>query len=358
MFAAAAVSASMHAAHDSPLPRRTLLERALADLLADPGPLRHGPEEREPVWLLFVSLGSLQLAPNLANARFQVRIRYGGNGRFREKHSQKVKSTPPVDCQGQPGSLQGMLVEMRDLESAAELNGILGVCESYDQAGGRWLVRLMDGEQKAVQPRNLLPACQVFANMDSLFVFPWSRDLTPHITFSLRKLGFYDTTISEATVHIPFVEGRPGMAEQELRFLGKRGSSGFIGQLGISAELRCFARSDLLQGSAFPGALEEMLGSLELLRMPPGHLGPNSMAGRPAAGTPLEQQGPYVDLGMPAGFHAAGPMGPLAGPMGPIPMSPGSMHLHGFFSGFAGGAGEGTPVVMGRPVPGQGWAMR
>lgn len=364
MFAGAAVTASMHATSDAFVRRHSFAERALAEMLAEPRPFWQGSEDREPVWLLFVSLGSLQLAPNLGNARFQVRIRYGGHGRFREKYSQKVKSTPPVDCQGQPSSLQGMLVMLERLENSPELNGTLGVCESFDQQRGRWVVRLMSNEAKAIQEHNLIPACQVFANVDSLFVFPWSRDLTPHITFSLRKLGFYDTTISEATVHIPFVEGRPGITEQELLFLGKRGASGFVGQLGILAELRSFPRGDLLQGPSFPGALEEMLGSLELLRMPPGHLGPNSMAGRPVRGTPLDpgegtrqhwwhreedtatharaaSNAPVVNMGMPAG------------------VSPGTLPVDApdLAGGFAGDSG-GTPVVMGRPLPGSHWSLR
>lgn len=315
-----------------------MAERALADLLSDPNPLWHvSAAEREAVWILFVSLGSLQLAPNLGNARFQIRLRYGGHGRFREKFSQKVKSTPPVSLQGQPSSLQGMLVQLHDLENNPELNGSLGVCESFDSVRDRWIIRMMNGEAKAIRPQNLTPSSQVFANMDSLFVFPWSRDLPPHITFSVRKLGFYDTTISEATVHIPFEEGRPGMAEQELLFLGKRGITGFVGQLGISAELRCFARSELVDGPCLPSSLEQMLGSLELLRMPPGHLGPNSMAGSPETGIPLEHQG----------------------------LPPGAMRfdLHGMAaaaSGYAGGLPanqSGTPVVIGRPVPGTGWTL-
>lgn len=275
-------------------------ERALAELVADPSPFCYPREDRARVWLLFINLGSLQLAPNLGNARFQLRLRYGGSGRFREKFSQKVRSTPVVGGSHLQNPPQpGMLVEIHSMASTPELNGMLGVCESWCAGSGSWSVRFMSNELQAVRPENLCPASQVFANLDAMVVFPWSSSLPPQITFSLRKLGIYDTTISETTVTIPFSEGRPGVAEQEVLFLGRRGCSGFVGQLGVAAELRSFMRGDLLQGSPFPGALEEMLGSLELLRMPAGHLGPNSMAGRPATGTPI---GPFsAAFGFPFG---------------------------------------------------------
>lgn len=316
MLAAAAAAGALHAA-TQPRRRRS----------------RARCEDQEPVWLLFINLGSLQLAPNLASSHFQVRLRYGGNGRFRERFSQKVRSTAKVEGHALAAPQQGMLVELHGMASSAELNGMLGVCQGFDQLSNMWMVRLMTNEVKAVTASNIRRATQVFGNLDAMLIFPWSPSLEPQLTFSLRKLGLYDTTIAEATVTIPFISGRPGLADQELLFLGKRGCSGFVGQLGVTAELRSFPRADFFQGA--PGDLDRMLNSLEPVRMPPGHLGPNSMAGRPAVGTPMSYGGLTpglpVDIGVPVGMPVGVPEPAVLGTV-------------------AGGA----PVVLGRPVPGEG----
>jgi len=53
---------------------------------------------------------------------------------------------------------EGMVVRLRGLLAAQQLNGMLGVLESWDAASGRWKVKLMAGEVKSVKPENLSAA--------------------------------------------------------------------------------------------------------------------------------------------------------------------------------------------------------
>eukprot|EP00913_Durusdinium_trenchii_P014582 g13681.t1 len=50
---------------------------------------------------------------------------------------------------------EGMAVRLRALQSAPQLNGMLGLLELWDAAAGRWKVRLQGGEVKSVKPENL-----------------------------------------------------------------------------------------------------------------------------------------------------------------------------------------------------------
>ena len=47
------------------------------------------------------------------------------------------------------------MVLLKDLRSAAELNGELGITLKFNSDAGRWLVRLSNGEGKSVRPANL-----------------------------------------------------------------------------------------------------------------------------------------------------------------------------------------------------------
>eukprot|EP00435_Cladocopium_sp_Y103_P051604 s472_g16.t1 len=53
---------------------------------------------------------------------------------------------------------EGMVVRLRGLLAAQQLNGMLGVLESWDAASGRWKVKLTAGEVKSVKPENLSAA--------------------------------------------------------------------------------------------------------------------------------------------------------------------------------------------------------
>jgi len=53
---------------------------------------------------------------------------------------------------------EGMVVRLRGLLAAQQLNGMLGVIESWDAASGRWKVKVTAGEVKSVKPENLSAA--------------------------------------------------------------------------------------------------------------------------------------------------------------------------------------------------------
>jgi hypothetical protein len=183
MFAAAAV-AGVHAA------RRREAERALSSLLIEPLPLYSGRHDDllEPVWLLFVYIHDINLVSKFANTRLQLRVRYGDNGCYQEKYSQKVRSSTPA------------------------------------------------GDQQAK------------ASFEAMFVSPWSRNLPPSIMVDLVKLGFIDWTISTAAMRIPFGEGQPGAIEHDVLFFGKKGEDGFIGQVNLFLEVRSITRAELELG--------------------------------------------------------------------------------------------------------------
>lgn len=50
---------------------------------------------------------------------------------------------------------KGSGVRLGGLKGAAHLNGMAGVCGDWDDAAGRWIVRLENGEQKSLKPENL-----------------------------------------------------------------------------------------------------------------------------------------------------------------------------------------------------------
>jgi hypothetical protein len=70
----------------------------------------------------------------------------------------------------------GQQVRLHGLQTAASLNGELGVALRYEESSGRWLVRLRDGEGKKVKVGNLEP---VGEGHGSVYVFwgdaQWSR---------------------------------------------------------------------------------------------------------------------------------------------------------------------------------------
>jgi len=226
MFAAAAVAGAQNA-------RRREAELALAGMLSDPLPLwHHGLEDfHQPVWLLFVYIHDMNLVPKLANTRLQLRVRYGNNGCYQEKYSQKVRSSTP---------------------------------EGDEQARG------------------------VF---EAMFVYPWSRTLQPSIMIDLVKLGFIDWTISTGAVSIPFGEGNPGAIDHDVLFFGKKGEDGFIGQLSVFLEVRSISRAELELGidrltlSALDMAIASELGGLRPSPMGPmGRMGSLGMLGYPGHG--------------------------------------------------------------------------
>lgn len=222
MFAAAAV-AGVHAA------RRRQAEQAIAGMLADPAPLWHRNDElMQPVWLLFVYIQDISLVHKLANTRLQLRVRYGNNGCYQEKYSQKVRSSTPL---------------------------------ANEQAG---------------------------ADFESMFVYPWSRTLEPCIMIDLVKLGFIDWTISTGAMHIPFGEGNAGAIDQDVLFFGKKGEDGFIGQMNVFIEVRSISRAELELGidrvrlTVLDMAVAASLGELHPLG--PGLMAPMGVLGPPRAG--------------------------------------------------------------------------
>lgn len=168
----------------------------------------------EPVWLLLVYVGSVDVAPKLADKRLQLRVRYGSSGHFSEKVSKKVRSS---------------------------------TC-------GR-------------------------ADFEQMLVFPWSRVLAANVTVDLVKLGFFDRTVSEAGVRLPFGEGRPGTLEHELLFLGQSNQDGLVGQLGVMVEVRSVSGLELLLG------LDAPPGSASLPWAPDAGFGRNWSSGA-IGGTP------------------------------------------------------------------------
>lgn len=216
-------------------------ELALRDLLRDPRPLWHGQEELlEPVWLVFLHIHSVDLVPKFANTRLQIRAKYGDSGRFQEKYSQKVRSSNPPERE------------------------------------------------------------QVRASFESMFLFSWSRELSPEIHLQLIKLGFIDWTISESGMRLPFGEGNPGAIEHDLLFMGKKGENGFVGQVSIFVEVKPISIAEIELG--IDGLT---LRALDLARTVPR--GPSAFPGAYAAhhlsgGSPV-----VMGLPVPEGAGMAGP---------------------------------------------------
>jgi hypothetical protein len=251
MFAAAAV-AGVHAA------RRREAERALVGLMVDPLPLYNGraADLLEPVWLLFVYIHDVNLVSKFANTRIQLRVRYGDNGCYQEKYSQKVRSSTPAGAE------------------------------------------------------------QAKANFESMFVYPWSRELAPSVMVDLVKLGFIDWTISTAAMRIPFDEGQPGAIEHDVLFFGKKGEDGFIGQLNLFLEVRSITRAELELGIDSLALSILSPTERELARPAVVSLGPapsigNSRLHTVAVGSPIGNpvDGTPVVLGqaMPTGVSNGGP---------------------------------------------------
>jgi len=66
----------------------------------------------------------------------------------------------------------GSQVQLARLQSAASLNGQIGVCKDFDEKEKRWTIHLSDGKSKAIRPENL-----VVYNADRKNVEQWSKDL-------------------------------------------------------------------------------------------------------------------------------------------------------------------------------------
>lgn len=220
--------------------RRRQAERALNELLMDPGPflLRETVEMMRPVWLLLVYVHSVELVPKLANTRLQLRARYGGSGRYQEKYSPKVKSTAS-------------------------------------------------------------PAVAMF---ESMFVFPWSTDLQSVLALDLVKLGFVDWTQSTAGIQIPFGPGNPGATECDMLFFGKKGEDGFVGQIKLFLEVKSISRAELelgIEGMGF-NAMDPRWTAPSLT---PGLvvLDPSMIATAGDSGQPVPVQGRVVRGGVASG---------------------------------------------------------
>eukprot|EP00929_Paragymnodinium_shiwhaense_P090146 TRINITY_DN50346_c0_g2_i1.p1 TRINITY_DN50346_c0_g2~~TRINITY_DN50346_c0_g2_i1.p1 ORF type:complete len:497 (-),score=101.14 TRINITY_DN50346_c0_g2_i1:399-1889(-) len=49
----------------------------------------------------------------------------------------------------------GAMVRLDGLRAAPELNGAIGVCERWEPSQERWVIRLLDGQEKALKPQNV-----------------------------------------------------------------------------------------------------------------------------------------------------------------------------------------------------------
>lgn len=78
----------------------------------------------------------------------------------------------------------GCVARLTGLKAVAHLNGQLGKLERFDEASGRWEVRLSDGEAKAIKPENLVAESPEqeeakSAAAEDLWVPPQSPEETP-----------------------------------------------------------------------------------------------------------------------------------------------------------------------------------
>lgn len=288
MFAAAAASAAAAQSQDASRHSRYIVDKAIADLLTDTESSIRQQGDGQPIYLLFVHVRTLQLAPEHADTRFQIRIRYGGNGHFAERFSPKQKSSPkgPEQFVIQTGAV----VQIKGLTNSPELNGAVGVCEGWDSSRDRWNVRVTDADVKSVRVQNLVPAADVIAMFDDVQMFRWNPQLAPYITIAIRKLGFVDSTISQEAIQIPFDERRWGAAEQELIMFKQAGKFSFekaikkaidpegwkrthpldgvfVGQLGLGIELKKFTVGELRRVALGAEYFHQMVGALELLSL-------------------------------------------------------------------------------------------
>lgn len=385
--AAAASSSSLH--HGSMRHSRYMADEAIADLLSESRGVIHSSDDRQPIYLLFVQLRTLQLAPGYANSRFQMRLRYGSEWRYAERYSPKVRSTPkgPEQCVIQAGCL----VQIQHLEGSPELNGVIGICECWDSERDRWNVRVSDAEVKSVRVQNIVPASDVFATLDDVQMFRWDPELPPCISFAIRKLGFCDSTIAEEAVRIPFSESRLGVAEQEMMMFKPAGKLSmqrlftpdrwrkqnpvdgmFVGQIGVAIELKRFTLGELRIAAMGPSCFHELMNTLELLVMadalgamshPMGN-GPQGNHGIPRSIPMASSMGMFPHLHDPHDNHERSNRPSSAGyTTGRTPGSPGiqtGIPVSGSMPGSAAGhfGSAGSTCVIGRPVPGAGWSWR
>lgn len=66
---------------------------------------------------------------------------------------ERERSRSPAKVTADPR--KGARVRLVGLKGAAHLNGMAGVCGDWDNAAGRWIVSLENGEQKSIKPENL-----------------------------------------------------------------------------------------------------------------------------------------------------------------------------------------------------------
>mmetsp|Transcript_34294 Transcript_34294/g.80165 ORF Transcript_34294/g.80165 Transcript_34294/m.80165 type:complete len:337 (+) Transcript_34294:65-1075(+) len=323
---------------------RNAAERALAEILADPGPLYHRQPEQEPIWLLFIYLDTLHVHKEFANSRFQIRLRYGDSGTYQEKSTQKVQSSAGFS-EGlvQPGSV----VQLHGFVSNQDLNGAVGICESWNAERERWHVRLSSGEVKAVQTANMRLAGEASASFGAMMIFRWSSHLAPTLTLDVLKLGFIDRVVSRTVMKLPFREGQPAIFEQELLLHEVQGSSGcfgggsrkkrgggaggedddsLVGHIGVMVELRRLTLEEIRIGTGITGSLQELAMTLDMFISDPRYSG---------------------DMG-----------GPTPYPGGRRQMRHENPQPHNLVAGTPVNLGSCPDVVVGRPVPGSGWACR
>lgn len=314
--------------------------RALAGILADSGPVHHAGrrDEREPIWLLLVQLDTLAVGRDFADCRMQIRLRYGGNGRFQEKFSQKLRVGPAPT---QESIAQGAVVELHSLMNSADLNGQLATAERWDAERGRWDVLLPSGQIKSVQSANLRCVGELQCVVGAMLVFRWNTELPPAITIDILKLGLFDSVVSQACIRLPFQEGEPGAAMERL-LLQRKESTGcslfstkkkqdgpppVVGHLGMLLELRVVTLEELAGGAAAQEMLGALSSMLDMVQSPGG--------GRFNVDQDFRQPSPYADpFACPS---RAPPAGVAAAQGAPMRVAEGSV-----------------PVVMGRPVPGTG----
>mmetsp|Transcript_44319 Transcript_44319/g.102388 ORF Transcript_44319/g.102388 Transcript_44319/m.102388 type:complete len:337 (-) Transcript_44319:52-1062(-) len=324
---------------------RRAVERALAEVLDDPGPLYHRQIEEEPIWLLFVYLDTLCLNRAFANKRMQIRLRYGDCGTYQEKCSQKVYVSAGLS---EPGVQPGSVVQLRGFVNSQELNGAVGVCQSWHADRERWHVRLGTGEVKAVQQQNLRLAGEVVANFGAMLIFRWSQHLAPALTLDVMKLGFMDRLISRSVLKLPVREGIASVVEQELllqamtptscfgggksKSTGAEEDDGLIGHLGVMVELQRFTMDQIRLGTGLSGNMQELSAILDMFMSDP----------RYAGAMPVSIPSP---LRAPPMHH-------------PRIVHGGGDGLHGYAAGTPVTVGGSPEVVVGRPVPGSGWSAR
>mmetsp|Transcript_18 Transcript_18/g.54 ORF Transcript_18/g.54 Transcript_18/m.54 type:complete len:299 (+) Transcript_18:69-965(+) len=135
-------------------------------------------------WLLLVYVPAVDVSEPFSSSRLQLRIRYGASGSYQERVSRKVRCMP----------------------------------NDHQQAR---------------------------AEFDAASLFTWNRNVQPVVTVQLVKLGFIDRTVGQASVRLPFLEGRPGAVRQDLCLHGKKSQEASpVGRMSVFLEARLMSQAE------------------------------------------------------------------------------------------------------------------